>query len=280
MMKAGRPEGRAFGNGKAKRGALVVGSVVLAASVIGYGFAVSCSGQPESQAYEATQAATEDGEGEENPVEDHFFGEENWAFMSEESLASFEREFYAWLIEGGMEDGSYVYLHAEDISCTDGIWTAYARTPQTNTFYKVAFDATAKEISFEEVPEPEFAKKAQTERETIDAVREGDVAERDEAAPADRRDASENVALDDPRLAELLPKAAAESLPAIISEYAAGKGIATSPTLCSVYPRSVSTSGDTTSFEMLVYDAQKAAFMVEADYSASNDSFGFSLSHL
>lgn len=280
MKKAWDPAGRTSGNEKIKRGALVAGSVVLAASVIGYGFAVSCSGQPESRAYEATQAATEDDESEGNPVEDHFFGEENWAFMSEESLASFEREFYAWLIEGGMEDGGYVYLHAEDISCTDGIWTAYARTPQTNTFYKVAFDATAKEVSFEEIPEPDFAKKAQTERETIDAAREGDVAERDEAAPSDRRDASENVALDDPRLAELLPKAAAESLPSIISEYAAGKGIATSPTLCSVYPRSVSTSGDTTSFEMLVYDTQKAAFMVEADYSASNDSFGFSLSHL
>lgn len=280
MKRTKKTTGWAFGNEKVKRGALVAGSVVLAASVIGYGFAVSCSGQPESQDYEATQAATEDGDGEGNHAKDYFFGEENWAFMSDETLNSFEGEFYEWLIEGGMEDGSYVYLHAEDINCTDGVWTAYARTPQTNTFYKVAFDASAKEISFEEVPEPDFAKKAQTEREVMDGSSEDNVAGRDEAAPSDRRDASANVALDDPKIAELLPKAAAESLPAIISEYAAGKGIATSPMLCSVYPQSVLTSGNTTSFEILVYDTQKAAFIVDADYSADNDSFGFSLSQL
>ena len=280
MKRARRPEGQASGNEKVKRGALVAGSVALAASVIGYGFAVSCSAQPESQAHEAAQMASEDAADEEDAVCEHFYGEDNWAFMSEETLVSFEREFYAWLIEGGMEDGGYVYLHAEDIGCADGVWTAYARTPQTNTFYKVSFDATAKEVSFEEIPEPDFAKKTQTEREVLDAARDDAVAGRDETASSDRRDASQNVALDDPRLSGLLPKAAAESLPAIISKYAAGKGIATSPTLCSVYPQSVSTSGDTTSFEMLVYDTQKAAFIVDADYSADNDSFGFSLSRL
>lgn len=253
---------------------------MLVASVIGYGFAVSCSGKPEGDAYEASRSAAEDIDGNDDSVRGHFFGEENWGFMSDETRASFEREFYAWLVEGGLEEGSYVYLHAEDINCTDGVWTAYARTPQTNTYYKIAFDASAKEISYEEIPEPDFAKRVQTEREVLDAPSEGAVAGRDEGTPSDRRDASANIALDDPRLSELLPKAAYDSLPSIISEYAAGKGIATSAALCSVYPNSVSTSGDTTSFEMLVYDTRKAAFMVDADYSAANDSFGFSLSQL
>ena len=77
-----------------------------------------------------------------------------------------------------------------------------------------------------------------------------------------------------------MPKAAAESLSRIVSEYAAMKGIQTSSALCSVYPESVSTSSGTTTLEVLIYDAQKNGYVIKADYDSASDRFGMSMTQL
>lgn len=279
MRSTRKGDGKPMSKGKAKRGAVAVGTILLAGSVLAYGATASCSSDAPSEdagqeAFEEASKASPRTHGE------HYYGEENWSFMSDETLATFEDAFYTWLLEGGHENGSFVYLHSEDISCTDGIWSAYARTPQDNAYFKVTFDAASKELSFEEVSEPDFAKRAHAEREEATAPDE-EVASQDMQGTSDRRDASRNVALDDASgLARLLPAKAASSLPDIAIRYARDKGIATAPALCSVYPSSVHASGDTTTFELLVYDEQKSAYLVRADYSGEKDAFGFALEQL
>ena len=185
-------------------------------------------------------------------------------------------------IERGLEDGAYVYLHSEGIVCDDGIWAAYARTPIDDAYYKVTFDAATKEMTFEEALEPDFAKRAESERTEIQgAEEEPPVSLQDSDAPVDRRDATSNIPLDDTTaLSSKLPARAAESLPEIIVEYAAGKGVETSPALCSIYPSSIQSSGHVIGFDILMYDPQKAAYIISADYDDESNRFGFAMKPL
>lgn len=260
---------------KARSIALVAGTLAIAAALFAYGFSVSCSQedpvlQDDQTTYEDTSAGTD--------YSGSFYGEENWSFMSEESLLAFESSFYPWLLERGLEDGAYVYLHSEDIACEDGVWQAYARTPVDDAYYKVTFDASTKELTFEKVMTPEFAKRAESERIEVQVESGNEVSRQDSEAPADRRDASQNIPIDDAdAFASKLPAKAASALPGIIVEYAAGKGVETTPALCSIYPSSIKASGQAVSFEVLAYDPQKNAYVISADYDETADRFGLSI---
>ncbi|WP_276666819.1 hypothetical protein [Senegalimassilia anaerobia] len=279
MFRGKQDAGMKEKSAKARAGAIVIGSIIMAVALIAYAFSVSCSGEgnpaQEQQIEYADIADVQD-------FSENFYGEENWAFMSEESLTVFEETFYPWLLERGLEDGVYVYLHSEDIVCDDGIWAAYARTPIDDAYYKVTFDAATKEMTFEEVLEPDFAKRAESERTEIEgAVEHPPVSPQDSDAPTDRRDASSNIPLDDAAaLSSKLPARAAESLPQIIVEYAAGKGVETSPALCSIYPASIQSTGNAVSFEMLMYDTQKMGYVISADFDEESNRFGFAMKPL
>lgn len=264
-----------------RKAALAAGTLALAGALFAYGISASCP--PSDPEPAAIETGPTDAGAERDSVARNFYGTENWTFMSGDSMRAFQESFYAWLLEGGLEDGAYVYLHGEDVACEGGIWTAYARTPVNDAYYKVAFDAETKGCTFEEVLKPEFAEKAESERTVVDATATDapQVAGQDSTAPPDRRDASANIALDDPTaLGSLLPSHAAEALPGIIAEYCAGKGVDTSPGLCSVYPASIDSTGGAVRFDVLVYDSQKRAYVVSADYDAASDRFGLSLKAL
>lgn len=264
---------------KARTGAIAIGSIVVAVALFAYGFSVSCS----SEGVSAEEQRIEYADAEDvQDLSENFYGEENWSFMSEDSLRIFEESFYTWLLENGLEDGAYVYLHGEDIACDDGIWAAYARTPIDDAYYKVTFDASTKEMTFEEVLEPDFAKRAASERTEIEGAAEQPlVSPQDSDAPPDRRDASSNIPLDDAAaLSSRLPARAAESLPQIIVEYAADKGVETSPALCSIYPASIQSAGHAVSFEILMYDTQKMGYVISADFDEESNRFGFAMKPL
>lgn len=265
-------------NPRAKSVALISGTLAVAVALFAYGFAVSCS--VDDTGNQDFDAAYGEDSRESVDYSANFYGEDNWSFMSKESLASFEVAFYPWLLRNGLEDGAYVYLHSEDISCEDGIWSAYARTPVDDAYYKVGFDAATKEMSFEEVVRPAFAESVESERTEIQGTGGEDpsVSPQDSDTPSDRRDVSSNIPLDDASaLSSRLPTRAAESLPRIIVEYSSGKGIETAPALCSIYPESIARNGQDASFEILVYDPQKIAYIVTADYDGTQDRFGFSI---
>lgn len=273
-MKQSESDGKAASKNRAHQIAIALGTFVLAAALLSYGLITSCSNEeePHIEAEESLQQS------EEPLYQDRFFGTENWAFMSDDTMASFQEEFYAWLLESeGVEDDAYVYLHSEEIACENGIWSAYARIPIYDAYYKVTFDPQSKAISYQEVLKPAFAEKVVEAREEMAAS----VAEQDEPEQADVRNAANNIPVDDvSALSVRMPHAAAESLARIVSEYAATKGVQTSDALCSVYPESISTSGGVTALEVLMYDMQKNGYLIKADYDAGTDRFGMSMTSL
>lgn len=270
-------ESKAVGEPSPKtRSAIAIGSLIAVVAVLAYGMVASCSTDMPDDANEMI-ITSDDAKGD-DAIDLPFYGASNWAFMTDETLSRFERSFYGWLLDGGLPSGSYVYLHSEDIECVDGIWRAYARTPIDDTYYLVRFDAQTKETSYEAVNEPEFARQQQSVREEAQAPSEQ---EPELETPSDRRDASRNVSLDDANgLRACMPERAAETLPGIICEYAASKGLSTSPALCSVYPESITAEGAVTCFSVLMYDEQKRGYIIEADYDAGSDRFGLSLRSL
>ena len=137
-------------------------------------------------------------------------------------------------------------------------------------------------MTFEEVLEPDFAKQAASDLTEIEgAVEQPPVSPQDSGAPPDRRDASSNIPLDDAEaLSSKLPARAAESLPQIIVEYAADKGVETSPALCSIYPASIQSAGHAVSFEILMYDTQKMGYVISADFDEESNRFGFAMKPL
>lgn len=273
-MKRSEGKGSASSKGRGHQAAIAIGTFALAAALLSYGLVTSCSTEEEPQ----IEPETAPQQSEAQTHQSLFFGTENWTFMSDDTMQRFQEEFYAWLLESeGLEDGAYVYLHSEEIACVDGVWSAYARTPLDDAYYKVTFDPQSKEITYQEVLRPSFANKPAEAREEIAAS----VAEQDEQDQPNVRNASNNIPVDDvSALSALMPKAAAESLSRIVSEYAATKGIQTSSALCSVYPESVSTSSGTTTLEVLIYDAQKNGYVIKADYDSASDRFGMSMTQL
>lgn len=273
-MGRNEQSGTSTSKSRAHQAALAIGTFILAAALLGYGLTVSCS-QKEEPVIEVDSLPEASAE---NVQDDLFYGTENWTFMSDDTMQRFQREFYSWLLESeGLENGAYVYLHAEEIACENGIWSAYARTPLNDAYYKVSFDPQSKEITYQEVMKPSFADKKQEAREEIAL----EVAEQDEQAQKDVRNAASNIPVDDvSALASRMPRSAAESLARIIEEYAATKSIQTSAALCSVYPDSFNVGSSVTSFEVLMYDVQKNGYLIAADYDASSDRFGLSLTPL
>lgn len=271
-------EGRIEGGPSPRaRSAMAIGSLVAVVAVLSYGMVASCAPTADSDVRAAvTAAGPTEAAGAHSKM---FYGTANWPFMTDESLARFEDSFYEWLLEGGLAEGSYVYLHSEDVDCQDGVWTAYARTPVDDAYYKIRFDAQTKETTYEAVLAPEFARRAADAREEASAQAEQQ--EQTEEAPSDRRDASRNIAVDDTAsLRALMPERAAETLPSIIREYAASKGLSTSAALCSVYPTSAATEGAVTRFQVLMYDDSKRGYLIDADYDVRSDRFGLSLQSL
>lgn len=273
-MKRSESKGSTSSKGRGHQAAIAIGTFVLAVALLSYGLATSCSVEEEPQI--EPEVAPQQSEAQTH--QDQFFGTENWTFMSEDTMQRFQEEFYAWLLESeGLEDGAYVYLHSEEIACEEGVWSAYARTPLDDAYYKVTFDPQSKEITYQEVLRPSFADKPVEAREEIAAS----VAEQDEQDEPNVRNAANNIPVDDvSALSTRMPRAAAESLSRIVGEYAATKGIQTSSALCSVYPESVSTSGGTTTLEVLIYDAQKNGYVIKADYDSASDRFGVSMTPL
>lgn len=274
IMKGGLED-----EGRERRGApswaAAVAALAAAAALFAYGASASCSSDAPQPPSEMPAGA---GRAEDSASSDKFFGTQNWGFMGEDSMAAFQSGFYAWLLEGGLEDGAYVYLHGEDVSCEDGVWTAYARTPVDDAYYRVRFDASTKDVSYEECAKPAFAQRAESERVEMEAP----AAEAGDAdAPPDKRDSSANIALDDAAaLKARLGERAGGALPSVIAEYASGKGIETAPALCSVYPASIARDGGILRFDVLIYDAQKNGYAVSADYDEAADRFGFALGAL
>ncbi len=271
-------EGRAeSGPSPRARSVIAVGSLVAVVAVLSYGMMASCAPDEASDARATTTAAAPA-----EAADDHsemFYGTANWPFMTDESMTRFQSSFYEWLLDGGLAEGSYVYLHSEGVECDDGVWTAYARTPVDDAYYKVRFNAQTKETAYESVLAPEFAQQQSDTRE--EAAVPSEQQDRPEDATSDRRDASHNIAVDDTSsLRTLMPERAAETLPTIIREYAASKGLSTSPALCSVYPSSVTTEGAVTRFQVLMYDDAKRGYLIDADYDAGSDRFGLSLQSL
>lgn len=261
-----------------KKGAAALGAVFLSAALLAYGVAASQIPEEEIELEEETLPALNDGDS----YDDFFYGTENWGFMSPETMSRFQRQFYEWLTDSGaIEQGAYVYLHAEEITCEDGIWVAYARTPLNDIYYRISFDPQNKEISYEESPAPGFATTDSGARETLQGPESTPVAAQDETGQEDSRNAAENISVDDvDALAALMPQQAADSLGRIVCEYAASKDIETSAPLCSVYPSSVSTSSTVTTMDVLVYDSQKNGYLIKADYDSSSNLFGMALSPL
>lgn len=273
-MKRSESKGSTSSKGKRHQAAIAIGTFALAAALLSYGLVTSCSTEEEPQ----IEPETTPQQSEAQTHQSLFFGTENWTFMSDDTMQRFQEEFYAWLLESeGLEDGAYVYLHSEEIACVDGVWSAYARTPLDDAYYKVTFDPQSKEISYQEVLRPSFADKPVEAREEM----QGSVAEQDEQEQPNVRNAANNIPVDDvSALSARMPQAAAESLARIVGEYAATKGIQTSRALCSVYSESMSTSGDTTTLEVLVYDTQKNGYVIKADYDSASDRFGMSMTPL
>lgn len=259
------------------RSIIAIGSLVAAVAVLSYGMVASCSPAEDSDVRASIAETTEaHASGQYAKM---YYGTANWPFMTDETLTRFEDSFYEWLLDGGLSEGSYVYLHSEEVQCEDGVWSAYARTPVDDAYYKIRFDAQTKETSYEAVLAPEFASQSAAAREEASAASEQQ--EQSEDASSDRRDASRNIAVDDTAsLRALMPERAAETLPTIIREYAASKGLSTSPALCSVYPSSATTEGAVTRFQVLMYDDAKRGYLIDADYDAGSDRFGLSLQSL